>query len=134
MIHALYAASGGDAAITWICPEDTEITDIKYCLEVGGPVDNASTRVEVSFAATSQFTSNDVANVIDALYTRFEAGAAGTANCYVNHHQPIPGGVQVEAGEKVYVHVSNSNASYAIRLFIHTKARRTNKSSFRRRS
>lgn len=134
MIHKLYTTTASDAAITWIAPEDTVITHVKYILLTTAPIDGGTSRVELSFAAANQFTGNDVTNVIDQVTRQFEAGAAGTTPCDLVWFQELPGGVSIEAGEKLYVHTSTSASSMAVAVFIYTTARRTNKSSFRRRS
>lgn len=134
MIHRLYTASAADAAVTWICPEDTEITHVKWIIVSTAPIDGGTTRGELSFAATSQHTTNDVVNVVDSVVQAFEAGAAGTCRTDTVQFNEVPGGVPVEAGEKLYVHTSTAGGSMACWVYIYTKARRANKASRFRRS
>jgi len=134
MIHKLYNATGtGDAVLTWICPEDTTIEAIRWCANLVGPVDGGVTQYELSFAATNQHTLNDVTNIIDVLRMSVEITTSGGLLSSVADFHYIPGGVPVEAGEKIYLHVLNGNSGQNVAIILYTSARRANKSSSRRR-
>lgn len=134
MIHAFYtAATAQDAAVTWIAPEDTEIVAVRWCVDATSAVDGGNFQYELSFAAASQHTGNDIVNVIDALRGGVELTTSGAALIAINDTHVIPGGVRIEAGEKVYLHVNSTTFTVRCRLFIYTSARTANKSSFRRR-
>jgi len=134
MIHKLTSATSADAAITFIAPEDTEIVAVKWVLLATGAGADYSIRSELSFAAANQLTLNDVVNVVDEIGAQSDLTTSGAADLALNHFHEIPGGVSIQAGEKLYVHnLFSGVGTFRLTLFLYTSARKTNKSSFRRR-
>lgn len=133
MIHRLYSSSAGDAVVTWICPEDTSISHVRWVNAGLALVDGGTTKWELSFNAVQQHTVNDVVNVIDSAVLGVEITTSGGLRSDMNELHEIPGGVPVEAGEKVYLHVTSTNGVPITQCYVYTTARRASKSSTRRR-
>lgn len=134
MIHRLYTTASTDAAVTFICPDDTTITHVKWNSFHTAPTDGGTWKAELSFNALSQHTTNDIVNVIDSVCASYELLTSGHVRTEFVMQQEIIGGVAVEAGEKLYLHISNTGiSSHATQLYIYTTARRASKSSTRRR-
>lgn len=117
----LYTATFADAAQTFIAPRDGKIVGIRWAMTYKPAGDAASARAELSFAAASQFSTNEVNNVISQVEKETETLTSGGSSADHNEmiHLPIP--VPIEAGEKIYLHAAVSGAAAGrirVQLFI----------------
>ena len=126
MIHKLTTATSGDAAITFICPEDCQLIGVGWRFEGTAAVDGASMRAELSFLPTNQLTTNETVNVIDELRAGFEitTSGGGIVSVYENTNLMGMGNpVKVEAGEKLYLNWALASVTGRVTLFLYTSAR-----------
>ena len=101
MVHSLYIAAAGSVSLD--IRDDAKITAIVIAAN-----DQAPGGAEVSFTSTAQLTTNDTTGVLAGLPL---AGSLAPATMMYVMNEPV------EAGERLYLHVTGANAC---RAFVYT--------------
>lgn len=128
----MYAAATGDAAASIDVPEDCVIQAVKWAVECNMAADNDALRLELSFASTNGFASNDTRASIDGIRCFNNLVTSGMAFAGIN---TFTGGLLVPcaAGERLYLHASVTGA-YAASVWIYCIGRNAARMSDRRRA
>jgi len=121
MIYNMYAAvaSSTDSAATIDIREDDTITCV-YLNPAGIAISDGSAYVvQLSFASTNQFTSNDAASAIITYRREFELMTSGAAA--IDTHVVLPCNIPVQGGERIHLHILVSTMSGCnVRASLHT--------------
>lgn len=129
MLVQLFANASGDAAGAFDVPQDSDIVGVDWDL-IASDMDTVADQAQcqLSFLATSQFSTNDARGMISNISARANATegtgtdpAIVSANKFVDMSNP---GLSVSGGERVYLHVSlSAGVAVSVRVIIHLSVR-----------
>lgn len=106
----MYTAADTDAAASIDIPDDGELLGVQMFAraDIPGAADNESVSYELSFGSTSSLTANDARQVIAGMMvsSNLNGVAANTLRNDVHKAVDFQGGIDVFAGERIYIHVA----------------------------
>lgn len=105
----MYSAADTDAAAVIDLPDDGELLAVTFDCRAILPnaADSEFAAYEVSFGSTSAFTSNDARQVIASMIISNDfTSAVGGTRSDKSMRYSFEGGLEVFAGERIYLHVA----------------------------
>lgn len=117
-VMKLYAATSGDAVASIDVPDGGIIEGVQWAADSTAAGDAETLRAELSFASTSGFTSNDTRASITGIRNAMNFTTSGADSVGINMFVPME--VEVQAGERLYLHTSN-NATGTISCWIYLR-------------
>jgi hypothetical protein len=117
------AVASTDAAAALDIREDDKLQGLLFVLLLLSPSDGAQVRVAVSFGSTSSFDTNDSTSEIAQCCAGYEMLTSGASQLGQNVFVPLPD-VDVQAGERVYLHITiTSTVTVRASAFLYTSGR-----------
>jgi len=109
----LYSAAAQDAAASVDVPDDGVLLGMHLMVKGALNADGEEVAAEVSFGSVGARTSNDARQVIGVINEQIGLlGAAGGASTVGNVVYDFGDGIQVFAGERIYLHTSVTGGAF----------------------
>ena len=132
----MFGNSSADGAATIDIPQDGRLVGLGFSVGAGGmDAENDGASIEISFNSTNQRTTNDArASIASGKIRVTAATVAAIQTTHLNKEVTLMGGIEVLAGERIYMHILlTSGVSVAALVLLYFEFRKTRRAATRRR-